>query len=81
MAYAFLQQELPIPEDTPLALADDLDTKYGVVDEDLEKLAKDLARLLRRRLPLPTRGSAGKPIVRTLEDLILFVWSCPEDNP
>ncbi len=78
--YQFLREEIVIPEQLPLCFSDDIYLRYGIVDDDLERLAEDLAALLDRRLPPPTLEKSGKPMVYTIEDLILFVWSCPTGN-
>lgn len=75
--YQFLRRELAIPSKVALCFSDNICRKYGIVDDDLERLAEDLAVLLDRRLPPATMEKTGKPMVFTIEDLILFVWSCP----
>jgi len=78
--YQFLRKEIAIPNKVFLCFSDNIYLKYGIVDEDLEALAEALAALLNRRLPPPTMKKNDKPIVDTIEDLILFVWSCSSSD-
>lgn len=79
-SYFFLLREMAIPIRDRLSPLDNIPQKYGIVDDDLERLAKDLAALLKKRLPSPTRARTNKPIVQTVEDLILFIFSCPDES-
>lgn len=78
--YQFLRKEMAMPKKESLSFSDNIYFKFGIVDDDLERLTEDLAALLNRRLPRATLEQSDKPMIYTIEDLILFVWFCPSRN-
>jgi hypothetical protein len=76
-AYRLLQENLPVPRDFLLSPSDDFCDTFGVVDEDLEHLVEDLARFFDRRLPPKSFSRRGKPVIRTVDDIVMYIYSLP----
>jgi hypothetical protein len=76
-AYRLLQENLPVPRDFPLSPSDDFCDAFGIVDEDLELLVEDLAWFFNRCLPTKSFSRRGKTVIRTVDDIVIYIYSLP----
>src|SRR5262245_13029354 len=76
-AYHLLQENLPVPRDFPLSPSDDFCDTFGVIGEDLELLVEDLAWFFNRCLPTKSFSRRGKPVIRTVDDIVIYIYSLP----
>ena len=76
-AYRLLLDNLPVPRDFPLSPSDDFCDAFGIVDEDLELLVEDLAWFFNRCLPTKSFSGRRKPVIRTVDDIVIYIYSLP----
>ncbi len=67
----------PIVKEFPVRPADTIDGIYGIVDEDVEDMVKDVLKEANRRMP--NEGEIKFPVsLETVEDVVNFVAHCPK---
>ena len=67
----------PIVKVFPVRPADTIDGIYGIVDEDVEDMVKDVLQESNRQMP--NEGEIKFPVsLQTVQDVVNFVAQCPK---